>query len=238
MAVDSALLDLAERKQRTFLRLYQWSPPCLSFGRHEPATRRYDRARIAALNLDCVRRPTGGRAVWHSRELTYAVAAPLRIFGRMRDAYHAIHAMLADALTRLGVHPILAGPAPPVGPGAGACFGSQVGGEVLVNGTKVIGSAQLRQGDAFLQHGSLLLEDDQFLVHDLTQAASPSTYHPPAAHSLGRPVGFHEAALAVTQAAQSCWGEFLPDFELGALVPRLTDRHAPRFRSPEWTWER
>ena len=64
MAIDSALLDLVDRSGGAFLRLYRWEPHCLSFGRHEPASRRYDRARIAELGLDCVRRPTGGRAVW------------------------------------------------------------------------------------------------------------------------------------------------------------------------------
>src|SRR5690606_19846924 len=73
MAADRALLDLAVREGVVVLRLYRWDPFCLSFGAHEPAARRYDRDRIAALGLDTVRRPTGGRAVWHARELTYAV---------------------------------------------------------------------------------------------------------------------------------------------------------------------
>ncbi|MFN2326957.1 MAG: biotin/lipoate A/B protein ligase family protein, partial [Gemmatimonadales bacterium] len=76
MAIDRALLDLAAGEGAVVMRLYRWHPHCLSFGRHEPALRRYDRERIAALGLDTVRRPTGGRAVWHARELTYAVAAP------------------------------------------------------------------------------------------------------------------------------------------------------------------
>ncbi len=78
MATDAALLDEADRSGRAFLRLYRWSPPCLSFGRHEPAATRYDRVAIARLGIDVVRRPTGGRAVWHEHEVTYAVAAPVR----------------------------------------------------------------------------------------------------------------------------------------------------------------
>lgn len=102
MARDQALLDLADSTGAAWLRLYRWAPFCLSFGRHEPARRRYDRARIESLGLDCVRRPTGGRAVWHARELTYSVAAPIAIFGSLAVAYERIHATLARALVPLG----------------------------------------------------------------------------------------------------------------------------------------
>jgi hypothetical protein len=61
MAVDQALLDLAAGEGRAFLRIYRWEPFCLSFGRNEPALRRYDRAAIEQQGLDTVRRPTGGR---------------------------------------------------------------------------------------------------------------------------------------------------------------------------------
>jgi lipoate-protein ligase A len=228
MAIDSALLDLADRDGASTLRLYRWDPYCLSFGRHEPAAR-YDRGRIEALELDTVRRPTGGRAVWHARELTYAVAAPLERFGGMRQAYHAIHAMLAAALRSLGIPAELAAERPVPGPAAGACFAAPVGGEVLVRGRKVIGSAQVRQGNAFLQHGSLLLVDDQDLIRQLAGVRP----RPDPGLPLGRPVAFEEAAEAIREAATS----------LGAMVsdsiwpdPHAIEAHAGRFRSPAWTW--
>jgi lipoate-protein ligase A len=97
MAIDQALLDRAERQGESWLRLYRWAPHCLSFGRHEPATRRYDPDRIAELGLDTVRRPTGGRAVWHAQELTYAVAAPSARFGSLPAAYLEIHGIPGPA---------------------------------------------------------------------------------------------------------------------------------------------
>ena len=124
MALDAALLSAAERDGACTLRLYAWDPPTLSFGRNEPALRRYDRAAIAARGLAVVRRPTGGRAVWHHREVTYAVAAPSSVFGSLRDTYREIHAMLADALTSLGAAVLLAADRPADGVGAGACFAS------------------------------------------------------------------------------------------------------------------
>jgi len=76
MAVDVALLERADRMGEAFLRLYRFDPPCLSLGRNEAAGG-YDRAAIARRGVDVVRRPTGGAAVWHEHELTYAVAAPI-----------------------------------------------------------------------------------------------------------------------------------------------------------------
>ena len=87
MALDDALLETADADGLCVLRLYAWDPPTLSFGRNEPALRRYDRDAIAQRGLATVRRPTGGRAVWHHREVTYAVTAPVATFGSLRDTY-------------------------------------------------------------------------------------------------------------------------------------------------------
>lgn len=239
MAIDCALLDLADAESLAFLRLYRWEPHCLSFGRHEPALRRYDADRIRALGLDCVRRPTGGRAVWHARELTYSVAAPLAAFGGLKQAYESLHRMLASALGALGAAPLLAPRSSPV-PGihSGPCFAAPVGGEVLIDGLKVVGSAQLRQGDAFLQHGSLLLDDDQSLVRGLAGISDRKASEAPLSRLIGQRVGFEQAAAAVGAAAR----ETLPDVEEAAGLPGAAragiSRHAERFRSAEWTWQR
>jgi len=186
MARDEALLSAADRTGTAFLRLYRFDPPCWSFGRNEPAI---ERAGIAA-----VRRPTGGRAVWHEHEVTYAVAAPVAAFGRLRDAYRAIHERLGAALRSLGADVTLAGDRPTVRlvDRPTACFATTVGGEVLVAGRKVIGSAQVRRGAAFLQHGSILLDGS-------TEMANATTLR----HVLGRPVTFEE----ITAAILAAWGE-------------------------------
>src|SRR6266704_3030177 len=107
MAIDAALLDRANGEGLSFLRLYRFDPPCLSLGRNEPAAR-YDHTEIARRGLDVVRRPTGGRAVRHKHEVTYAVAAPVAAFGSLRHAYHTIHARIAAALRSLGADATLA----------------------------------------------------------------------------------------------------------------------------------
>ena len=183
MARDEALLGEALRTGAAFLRLYRFDPPCWSIGRNEPANATHDVA--------VVRRPTGGRAVWHEHEVTYAVAAPLAAFGRLRDAYRAIHERLARALKSMGVDATLAVDRPTVrlSDRPASCFAATVGGEVLVAGRKVIGSAQVRRRDAFLQHGSILLDGSPDVVNATTLR-----------DVLGRPVTFEEVADAIATA--------------------------------------
>lgn len=242
MAIDQGLLDLSEKTGRSFLRLYRWDPPCLSFGRNEAALRRYDRARIDALGIAAVRRPSGGRAVWHAEELTYAVAAPIERFGSLPAAYLGIHRMLAAALRLLGAAPVLAPPPSSRTPSldAGACFARPVGGEVLVQGHKVVGSAQLRQGAAFLQHGSLLLEGDQELITALSigEAQAGSAGGAPLSRLLGRRLGFGAAADAVSRTATAHGWLDGADSSAPPMVEAAARPHEERFRSPEWTWRR
>ena len=235
MALDLALLDEAERRGEGFVRLYRWRPACLSFGRHEPARKRYDRGLIERRGLDTVRRPTGGRAVWHERELTYAVAAPVDLFGSLMESYRVIHQTLAVAITHLGVTAALAGSRPTPGVGAGACFASPAGGEVVSEGRKLVGSAQLRQGTAFLQHGSLLLEGDQRLVSEVTLGRAPASGETTLSAAAGRGVSDREAARALADAVRS-WGDEWRDLDIDPDT--LARRHAARFRDPEWTWTR
>ena len=225
MALDQALLEEADGSGRAFLRLYAWDPPCLSFGRNEPARTRYDREVIERRGLDAVRRPTGGRAVWHDREVTYAVAAPVAAFGSLRASYLRIHAWLAAALDALGAAAELAPAGVPVL--GGPCFAAPVGGEVLVGGKKVIGSAQVRQGSAFLQHGSILLAGTQEVVTHVRRRPGPPPNATTLTDVLARPVGFEEVADAIV----GNWD--------GASQPAAVPPYRRTvFADPAWTWRR
>ena len=231
MAVDVALLERADRMGEAFLRLYRFDPPCLSLGRNEAAGG-YGRAAIPRLGIDVVRRPTGGGAVWHEHELTYAVAAPIAAFGSLRQAYRAIHQRLLTALRLLGADVALAPDRPtarpPVPPSA--CFSQPVGGEVLLRTRKLVGSAQMRRGGAFLQHGSILLDGSQDVIAAVTrepQAASAATT---LSEELGRRITWEEVADAIV----ATW-------DTGVTSPNL---HQPPptsiawFSDPAWTWRR
>ncbi len=208
MALDEALLEEVASHDGAYLRFYRWDPPSLSLGRNQPNTF-YD--------VPTVRRPTGGQAVWHEHEVTYAVVAPIALFGSLRKAYCEIHTRLARALQALGVEAVLAPAHPPIRPSArpASCFASSVGGEILYQGRKLVGSAQVRRGDAFLQHGSILL--------DATQRSSFNGGTTLAA-VLGRAVTFGEVADAII----NTWRDLRPSDRptvrpsgvIASLVPR------------------
>ncbi len=246
MALDEALLEAADADGLCALRLYAWDPPAISFGRHEPASRRYDEAAIAARGLATVRRPTGGRAVWHHREVTYSVAAPAATtFGSLRQTYAEIHAMLAQALNALGAEVWLAPDRPAgaagaaAGVGAGACFASAAGGEVMaLGGAKVVGSAQVRQGGAFLQHGSILLAAEQEVVAGVTVGEAD----PPAATGLiellGERATWAGVAAAVAAAATGRWGAPTEPGAVPEGARRRAEELRARYADPDWTWRR
>jgi lipoate-protein ligase A len=237
MALDTVLLHRANRLGESWLRLYQWEPYCLSFGRHEPATRRYDVGQIRKLGVDTVRRPTGGRAVWHARELTYAVAAPSWQFGSLQDAYLEIHRMIAEGLRRIGVRVSFAAAVRVSSLDAGACFAQPAGGELLLAGRKIVGSAQYRHGKALLQHGSILLEDDQQMVLAVTRGAtsSPKETSPgPLRNRLARPP---ELAQSIARAAAERWSGRWSVASPESVLSEGSSWY-PHYRSTAWTWMR
>ena len=235
MAIDQALLEHAARAGTAVLRIYRWSTDSVSFGANEAATRTWDRERLERLGVPCVRRPTGGRAVWHdAADLTYAVTAPLAHFGGLRPAYRAIHEALAEALATVGIASRLAA-APVAHPGLrpGACFEMAVGGEVLVNGRKAIGSAQFRADPAFLQHGEIARADRlpalaRFRLDAVPESLIPPTPDLPAAEVL---------AEAIRARFLAAGGRAAPD-ELTAWAELTSVQQSARFRDPAWTWRR
>lgn len=240
MALDAALLGCAQSSGLRALRLYGWDPGTLSFGRHEPALRRYDRGEIERRGLGVVRRPTGGRAVWHQREVTYAIAAPTAAFGSLRESYLAIHALIAEALGLLGAKVVLAGERPPLAVGAGACFAAPAGGEVVtLSGRKVVGSAQVRAGDAFLQHGSILLVAEQDVVAGLTRGDAD----PPSQSGLAELVDASRATFdavcdATLQVASRCWGAPARAGPTPESVRHRARELECHFADDGWTWRR
>jgi lipoate-protein ligase A len=120
------------------------------------------------MGLDVVRRPTGGQALLHDDEITYSVVASQQdpvVGGTLMQTYHAITQAFLSGLRSLGISGEGADCEPR--PAAGVtpvCFASASAEEILVDGRKLLASAQWRSRGAFLQHGSLLLGDRQ---HDL-----------------------------------------------------------------------
>jgi len=171
MARDEALLDRAAAGNLpgTLLRLFTFDPPGVTLGRAQDADRELDPVAMTRERVLAVRRPTGGRAIWHDEEWTFSLVTTLGPHGwaaTPAGAYARTGALLAAALRRLGV-PAALSPGSPRGPGApraarGAappCFASSARAELTVEGRKLAGIAQRAVRGALLQQGSILLGD-------------------------------------------------------------------------------
>jgi lipoate-protein ligase A len=249
MALDHALLRRAAATGEAVLRVYSWSTPTLSLGRHQPARGLYDPSAIRSVGVDVVRRPTGGRAVLHHREVTYSVTAPLttdtidRPRPRTRDIYAAINHLLVDALRALGAPVALATQVSRLGPAAAGgllpCFDQATEGEIVAGARKLVGSAQWREGRAVLQHGSILIEDDQQLIARLA-ADVPISPVATLRAVLHRPVEIGEVgrALAETLDAALVRAGRAPSaaFELDADTAEATRTLRAQYADEAWTW--
>jgi len=155
---DASLLAGHRPGDDPILRIYRWEPAAVTIGYNQDFSD-FDDTAIRAAGYDLVRRPTGGRAILHADELTYAVigSSPGPVFGvSLHETYMKINQALLAFLTDLGI-------AADISTGESreqarhlVCFRSAGRHEVSVAGRKVIGSAQRRTGGHFLQHGSIL----------------------------------------------------------------------------------
>jgi lipoate-protein ligase A len=162
MALDEALLDyVASRDDAAFVRTYGWTSPTLSLGyfQHLAEARADPRWR----DVPIVRRSSGGGAIWHHHEITYAVVVPAShpLARPSTRLYRAVHSAIADTLVGLGVK------ASPRGDAVDSrhcerrrpflCFTDTNPEDIVTYGVKIAGSAQRRRRGAVLQHGSVLL---------------------------------------------------------------------------------
>jgi lipoyl(octanoyl) transferase len=244
MARDHALAA-ALGADEAVLRIYRWDRPTISFGRNEPARGRYDQALAARDGCAFVRRPTGGRAVLHDRELTYAVAMPIRACGGPRRAYSTVNAGLARALRALGVPAELAASGERTAALiAGPCFQRPADGELTVGGRKLVGSAQVRIGDALLQHGSLLLGPGQERLGALRTGEEPeegSGADPISLAELMERVPAWDDLVAFMR--EGLEAELGGDWSAGAsgelrIDPTSEAALLLRYASEAWTWRR
>ncbi len=220
------------------LRLYGWSPPALTIGYGQDRDRDVDLAACAAAGVEVLRRSTGGRAVLHDREVTYSVAAPAGLppFGRTLDeACEAVSSALVVALHLLGVAGARAadGLRASGAPRSADCFAVASPHEVEAGGRKLVGSAQRREGGAFLQHGSIALDGPSRALQSLLRGGGR-----PAAAAPGGPRGSHapgEILAALVRGGEQGWGA---RFALGAPTPEERGEaeriRRERYRSPAW----
>ncbi|ANM28926.1 hypothetical protein ABI59_03860 [Acidobacteria bacterium Mor1] len=163
MAVDEAILEsyVCGRLHEPTLRLYGWSRPALTLGKHQDPAEVLEPAARQRQGVDWQRRPTGGRVVLHEGERTFSLAGRLddpRSGGSVKQVYAASTAALRTTFELLGLE---VDPAPAADPlhcrpsGSAACFAQAAPHELTTGRRKFVGVAQLRRRGAFLQQGSI-----------------------------------------------------------------------------------
>ena len=240
MALDEALMARARRTGEHVLRVYGWSTPTLSLGRNQRARGVYLSDELERRGIGVVRRPTGGRALLHHREITYSVTAPSGAEVGLAAEYGRINLLLGSALDALGVRVTVASPDARSGPpSATPCFAEPARGELVFEGRKLVGSAQWRHDGALLQHGSILVDDDQAAIPSLMRepavlSARPATLR----DALGRAPVLHEVAEALFSAVRGRLDPHALPLERDDALAHDTEQLAARFRDDTWTWRR
>jgi lipoate-protein ligase A len=175
--------------------------------------------------------------------VTYSVTAPLADVAPLRESYSRINRLLLDGLRRLGVAAELAPAAGrPQSPSIRPCFETPSEGELMARGNKLVGSAQWREDGALLQHGSILVDDDQSSLPSFAADGAKADVMPIAKPAtlkalLGRTPDAGEVASAMFDAVRSL--EDVDATELSEDEIRAdTLKHVPRFLDEEWTWRR
>jgi lipoate-protein ligase A len=221
MAADETLLERVIATGRPALRFYTWDQPTLSLGYFQPFAERL-------AGLPVVRRQTGGGAIVHHHELTYALTLPPGPSQKGVSWPCRMHDVIALALGSYGVPAAALGCGQERDRGAFLCFAHQTPGDLIVAGHKIVGSAQRRRAGALLQHGSILL------------AASPHAPHLHGVRELtGTAVDAERLAgeLARTFAQLTDWMLTPTDWS-AELIARREQIAADRYRQAAWTERR
>jgi lipoate-protein ligase A len=206
------------------IRVYGWKPSAISLGWNQ-RIEEIDVAKARREGVDVVRRPTGGRAILHSDELTYSVTM-VSVARNILPVYNEISLALVRGLRNLGTTVSLEKTQPHFpslyrSPSSALCFSSSARYEIQVDGKKLIGSAQRRYvgnngSEVVLQHGSLLLGPDHKRLVEFLDLKSESDREnlrndidektTDLSHALGRQVSYDEAVEAIRSGFEEAWG--------------------------------
>jgi lipoate-protein ligase A len=251
MALDEAILVFAASKQiPPTLRLYEWEPPCLSLG-YAQQSKDVDLHALEIEKWDIVRRPTGGRAILHTNELTYSICTSTDepfMKGNVLESYRWISDVMIAALLNLNVYADakkIYTNTPTTS--QAVCFEVPSNYEVTFKGKKLIGSAQSRKMGGILQHGALPLSGDLSQINRVLRFSSvderDKAYARLLDHAIslesarGKPVSFTEVCDAMRSAfSTSLHTELIPEqptIEEMNLAEKLVK---DKYSNPTWTF--
>jgi lipoate-protein ligase A len=251
MAIDEAIFrDTIKNKKPPTLRFFGWRPAAVSIGYFQELKNEIHFNRCRLSGVDIVRRMTGGKAVYHSDEITYSLTAgnsdklfPDNIIG----TYEKISLCLARGLSLLGIkaHLAKAGSPGKDSDKTSCCFSVPFGNELLVAGRKICGSAQMRTHGGFLQHGSLLMTFDPVETAALilsSQALEPAEKLRCSVTAVNEVIPSPVSAETLCTVLQKGFSDELGiGLSEGTLTPTekaLSDQLVKKYESDAWNWER
>ncbi len=251
MAIDEALLTLEkERGYAPAIRVYKFVPPTLSIGYFQSMSREVDINKCKEKGFDYVRRPTGGRAVLHDKELTYSVtiASPHSVLEmNLIDSFHFLSSGIIKAIEMLGgkanfskrEDKEISSP---------SCFAAPTFSDILINGKKIVGSAQMRNEKGLLQHGSILYHvsvDDIFYCFNLDEEKKKRFINlsknkiSSLSDELGKEINFKMVNKAFRYGMEEIFQEKFKEVSLREDEVKLAERlYIEKYSTKQWNFKR
>ena len=251
MAIDEAIFrDTMKNKKPPTLRFFGWRPAAVSIGYFQELKNEIHFERCRLSGVDIVRRMTGGKAVYHSDEVTYSLTAgnSAKLFpDNIGGTYEKISLCLARGLSLLGInaHLAKAGASSKEPDKTSCCFSVPSGHELLVAGRKICGSAQMRTHGGFLQHGSLLMTFDP--VKTAALILSPQKPEPDEKlrcsvtavnEVIPSPVSAETLCAVLQKGFSDELGIGLSEGTLTPAEKALSAQLVRKYESDAWNWER
>lgn len=252
MALDEAVLEsVSSRTSLPTIRLFFWQPPCVSLG-HAQTCKNLDLQTIEKHGWSIVRRPTGGKAILHTDEITYSVIAPAddpRVKGSVLESYRSIARVLLETLRNLGIQAnadnVYSGDQTsrqkPV------CFETPSNYEITVDGKKIIGSAQMRRFEVMLQHGAIPLSGDLTRINNAilwendqkhAEADQRLLAHATTLENiLGKEFSFNDVQTSLIASFERLWNiSLLYQESASDEISRALILMKEKYENPEWTF--
>ena len=227
MARDEAMLESASERGVASLRFYTWTEPTLSLGYFQPSASR-ESPKFGP--LPWVRRSTGGAGIVHHHELTYSFALPAKPEWKSEESWICrFHYLLRDVLADSGVESrvVVCGEEQKLG--EVLCFLHHTPGDLVIDGSKVAGSAQRKLKGALLQHGSILLRTSEHApeLPGINDLAGKELFTPESLAEL----------LAKRFAADTGATSRAGRLDRGGARSRSTEIRGEKYANAEWNWE-
>ncbi|OPY88572.1 MAG: Octanoyltransferase LipM [Smithella sp. PtaU1.Bin162] len=251
MAIDEAVFrETIKNKKSPTIRFYGWRPAAVSIGYFQDIEKEINVEKCRADGVDVVRRLSGGKAVFHCREVTYSVVAcnKEKLFPQdIHGTYKIISNCIARGLITLGIEASLAETGRKLHDAdfKACCFSVPSGNELLVSGRKICGSAQMRTGSGFLQHGSILMDFDpvktaSFLLPARTAEQLRKLKDSVAAinEEITRPVDEKEICANLKKGFASVLGKEIIEGALTSAEEILVGKLTQKYADLRWNSER